>query len=68
MPQFVATYVTGVDKPGDVSERSQFSVHKAANFAVFPAIVDVNKSDHVPLQQQKETHSLWKICYCTSGA
>lgn len=52
--QIATTYVTGVDKPGDVSKGSQFPVHIAANFTVFPAVVDVNESHHVPLQQQKE--------------
>lgn len=57
MVQIVATYVAGVDKPRDVSKRSQFPVHIAANFTVFPAVVDVNKSHHVPLRQQKEADS-----------
>lgn len=46
------THVTGVDKPGDVSIRGQFSVHKAADFTVLPAVVDMDEGHHVPLQQQ----------------
>lgn len=63
--KIVATYVTSVDEPGDVSKRSQFSVHIAANFTVFPAVVDVNKSHHVPLQQQKETDNENLFLYLT---
>lgn len=50
----VPTYVAGVDKPGDVSEGSEFPVHIAANFTVFPAVVDVDESHHVPLKPQKQ--------------
>lgn len=50
----VATYITGVDKPGNIPKGSQFSIHKAAHFTVFPAVVDVNYSHHVPLEQRQE--------------
>lgn len=52
-----STYVTGVDKPGHFSKRSQFSIHIAANFTVFPAIVDMHESHHVPLQQQTAAYT-----------
>lgn len=52
--KIVPTYVAGVDKPGDVSEGSELPVHVAANFTVFPAVVDVDKSHHVPLKRQKK--------------
>lgn len=52
-----ATYVAGVDEPGDVSVGGQLSVHKAADLTVLPPIVDVNQSHHVPLQQRQHvTH------------
>lgn len=52
-----STYVTGVDKPGDVSKGSQFPIHIAANLTVLPAVVDVNQRHHVPLQKQKQADS-----------
>lgn len=60
-----ATYVTGVDKPGDVSKRSQFTIHIAANFTVFPAVVYVHESHHVPLQPQNSSiHTLKQEIWC----
>lgn len=45
-----ATYVAGVDKPGDVPEGGQLAVHVAADLAVLPAVVDVDERHHVPLR------------------
>lgn len=59
----VATYIAGVDKPGNVSKGRQFSVHEAADFAVFPAVVDVNQGHHVPLQQRNKHAVTLETCY-----
>lgn len=60
-----AAYVAGVDEPGDVSERSKFTVHIAANFTVLPAVVDVHQSHHVPLQKQNSSMQLKQGIWCT---
>lgn len=44
------TYITGVDKPGDLAIGCQLPIDIAADLAVLPAIVDVNDRHHVPLK------------------
>lgn len=47
-------YIIRVDVPRHVSIRHKLSVNVASDFTVPPAAVDVNNTDHVPLQVRRE--------------
>lgn len=54
----IATYVAGVDEPGDISVGGELSIDVAADLTVLPAVVDMNDGHHVPLKdkQQRNHH------------
>ncbi len=49
-----SAYIIRVDVPRHVSVRNKLSVNVASDFAVPPAAVDVNYTDHVPLRARRE--------------
>ena len=48
-----AAYITGVDVPRHVTVGDELTVDVATDLAVPPAVVDVNRTDHVPLRREK---------------
>lgn len=50
-----SAYIICVDMPCHVSIRNKLSVNVASDFAVPPAAVDVNYTDHVPLSGRRES-------------
>lgn len=50
-----SAYIICVDVPCHVSIRNKLSVNIASDFAVPPAAVDVNYTDHVPLSVRRES-------------
>ena len=49
-----AAYITGVDVPRHVAVGDQLPVDVATDLAVPPAVVDVDRADHVPLRRREE--------------
>ena len=47
-------YITGVDVPRHVAVGDQLAIDVATDLAVAPAIVDVDRTDHVPLRRREE--------------
>ena len=51
------THIIGVDQPRHLSVRDLLAIHKTLQFALAPAVVDVDNGNHVPLQRDMDQRS-----------
>lgn len=57
-------YIIRVDVPRHVSVRNKLSINIASDFAVPPTAVDVNDTDHVPLQRKSNGEQVTSLQVC----